>query len=93
MCEGLLLRPKLVAKPLEVDTDLHGAGYCECCGGYFEPPTEAPKRPGVVTTDTTMSFAPGLNTIQPDGTRGQFAPDWYEVGGERFGQIADPDDI
>lgn|GEM_PF-6426492 len=33
MCEGLLLRPKLVAKPLEVDTDLHGAGYCECCGG------------------------------------------------------------
>lgn len=40
-----------------------------------------------------MSFGPGLNTIQPDGTRGQFAPDWYEVGGERFGQIADPDDI
>gem|GEM_PF-2763384 len=61
--------------------------------GHFEPPTEAPKRPGVVTTDTTMSFGPGLNTIQPDGTRGQFAPDWYEVGGERFGQIADPDDI
>ncbi len=92
LSQGSRLHPKLVARPLDVETDLHGAGYCACCGSYFEPPTAVPKRPGVVTADSSSSFSPGLNTIAPDGTRGKFDPNWYEVGGEKFGQIADPDD-
>lgn len=92
LCLGSRLHPKLVARPLDVQTDLHGAGYCDCCGSYFEPPTEVSKRPGVVTADSSSSFAPGLNTIQPDGTLGKFDPRWYEVGGEKFGQIAGPDE-
>jgi hypothetical protein len=92
LCHGLRLSPKLVAKPLDVETDLHGEGYCGCCGSYFEPPTAVPKRPSVVTADWSSGFSPGLNTIKPDGTRGEFDPRWYEVGGARFGQLADPDE-
>jgi hypothetical protein len=92
LCQGSQLRPKLVARPLDIETDLHGAGYCSCCGSYFEPPTAVAKRAGVVTADSSSSFAPGLNTIEPDGTRGKFDPRWYEVGGEKFGQLEDPDD-
>jgi len=92
LCSGSRLTPKLVAKPLDVATDLHGEGYCGCCGSYFEPPTAVTKRPGVVTADSSSSMSPGLNTIEPDGTRGKFDPRWYEVGGEKFGQLADPDE-
>lgn len=93
LCAGSRLRPKLVAKPLDVDTDLHAAGYCECCGSYFVPPTAAEKRPGVVTADSFSSLSPGLNTIQPDGKLGEFDPLWYEVSGEEFGQLANPDTV
>lgn len=93
LCPGSRLRPRLVAKPLDVDTDLHGAGYCDCCGSYFEPPTQVEKRAGVVTPDSTMSIALGVNTLQPDGTRGEFEPSWYEVGGPEFGQLRDPDEV
>jgi len=92
LCEGSHLHPRLVARPLDVQTDLHGEGYCDCCGSYFQPPTEVPKRPDVVTADSSVSMSPGLNTIEPDGSRGKFDPRWYEVGGDKFGQIGDPDD-
>jgi hypothetical protein len=36
-------------------------------------------------------MAPGLNTIKPDGMRGEYDPRWYEVGGEEFGKLAEPD--
>ena len=85
LCPGSRLRPKLVAKPLDVDTDLHSTGHCPCCQSYFE-------RAEIVGPGhhTTSSFAPGPNTIQPDGTRGPFDPRWYEVAGEEFGQLGVP---
>src|SRR5437773_9183306 len=93
LCNGSRLRPKLVAKPLDVETDLHGAGYCSCCGSYFEPTTVVSKRSDAVTADSSSSMAPGINTITPDGTRGEFDPRWYKVGGEKFGQLAAPDEV
>jgi len=44
-----------------------------------------------VTADSYSSMAPGLNTIKPDGMRGEYDPRWYEVGGEEFGKLAEPD--
>ena len=87
LCPGSHLKPRLVAKPLEVDTETHNVGYCPCCGSYFEPPTALPPRPGVVTAQQYTSIAPGLNTIEPDGSNGKFDPRWYEVGGPEFGQL------
>lgn len=46
----------------------------------------------MVTADSFSSMAAGLNTIEPDGTRGEFDPRWYEVGGEEFGKLPDPDE-
>jgi hypothetical protein len=92
LCSGSRLSPRLVAKPFEIETGMHNSGYCACCGSYVEPPTAPTPREGTVTATQYTSIAPGIHTIQPDGTHGKFAPDWYEVGGSKFGQFGGLDD-
>src|SRR2546423_14407916 len=74
LCNGARLRPKLVAKPLDVETDLHGAGYCSCCGSYFEPPTAVPKRPNAVTAESSSSIARASTRSRPMGPAGSLTP-------------------
>ena len=93
LCPRLQLRPRLVAKPFEVEKEMHNVGYCSCCGSFFEPPTAPALKPGVVVANHYTSIAPGLHTIQPDGTLGEFAPEWYAVGGAHFGQFGDPENL
>ena len=38
-----------------------------------------------------QQHGPRTQPIKPDGMRGEYDPRWYEVGGEEFGKLAEPD--